>query len=83
MALEGVLSKEGCVEVEEAGSPTSCRPLLAAGPLGVIQRVLNIRLLFCGGPAAILSDLFPPVGQNMLGSVSVISLGQARGSVNS
>lgn len=79
MALEGVLSKKGHVEVEEVGTPTSCRPLLAAGPLGVIEHVLKIRLLFCGGAAAI----FPPVGPNMIDSVSVISVGQVRGSVNS
>ena len=83
MALEGALSTKGRVTAEEVGTPASHRPVLAAGPLCVIQQVLNIPPVFGGGAADISSDLFPPVGWNVIDSMLLISKGRSEGSVNS
>lgn len=78
MALEGALSTKGPVTAEEVGTLASHRPVLAAGPLCVIQPVLDLPPVFGGGAAVISSDLFPPVGRNVIDSMSLISIGQVR-----
>lgn len=49
MALEGALSTKGPVTAEEVGTLASHRPVLAAGPLCVIQPVLDLPPVFGGG----------------------------------